>query len=134
MLKEKTKLTDLPPIDLNSDEWIYFDYRNNRIYRNVQLGVSQNIDDAMPPQIASVRLRRLDTSEIINKPISYCHTLFPKLRYHDSFLGCEVFVETRCEFADPIQQPKKPKRASKTNQPKAKESNNESKHKSGFLF
>ena len=136
-----------PPIT-DPHEWIYFDWEYRIIIRHLEHSVANSIEYPMPDEFKienGCRVRRLDTGEIVNRPLSICRfTVGPKLFYLDDSLGDffdpeRRFVEVLCEVIPGIAKPKPKSKAkhsaAKTETPKASKSNQKAANpKSGLLF
>jgi len=98
-MKEPTEPT-YPPLDPTSGEYFAIYFQEGKIHRHVGLGQSR-FSHPLPPDLtlgAGVKLRRLDTGEIITKPIIYCQTLQPKVKYTDDLFNAVIYAETKCEI------------------------------------
>ena len=89
----------LPPIDLFSPEWIFFDWVNRRVVRGLERGVARALEQPMPKEYRHATLIREDNGELILHPDEYCHfTVAPKVIYRDPLFGDRVFAWTRCRI------------------------------------
>lgn len=98
MAKKKPPKKQLPPIDFSSDEWLVFDWRNQVVHRNLQLG-SESTTEPMPKRfhLPGCQIIRTDTGEPVTDPISYS-TVLCFLVFGEPFWGKTQSETVRCEI------------------------------------